>query len=241
MVLPLYLSMTPAEIAARQSLPTAMAYMACSFSPYTLGLTGIPSALPTGSMLILNDRMGCQGHSPDLVAGQLQNAVEQLGCESVLLDFQRAPEPESEAIASKIVQTLSCPVAVTEAFAARLDCPVFLSPAPLHVPVEAHLSSWQGREIWLEAALGQEEIQVTAEGTSAVAQFPSEGLTGGFFEEMLCCYYRTKIDTDHITFTLYDTPESLQKKLAQATSLGVTRAVGLWQELKTFRTGMGSS
>ena len=231
MVLPLYLALTGAEISGQAALPAPMAYMACSFSPYSLGLSGIPSSLPERCMLIVNDRMSCQGHSPALVADQLQEAVTRLGCESLLLDFQQAPEPESEAIASKIVQTLSCPVAVTEAFAARLDCPVFLSPAPLQIPLAAHLAPWQGREIWLEAALGQTELCVTSEGISAVSQFPPEGLTGGFFEETLCCNYRTRIDEDRICFTLFDTIESLEKKLELAASLGVTRAVGLWQEL----------
>jgi len=238
MVLPLYLALTAAEISAQPSLPAAMAYMACSFSPYSMGLSGIPYSLPEGSMLILNDRMSCQGHSGDLVAGQLQETVTQLGCESVLLDFQRPPEPESKDMVSKIVQTLPCPVAVTEEFAGDLACPVFLSPAPLHIPLAEHLSSWQGREVWLEAALGQEEIVITAKGAALAIQFPSEGLTGGFYEDTLCCNYRTKVDPDRVTFTLFDTVESLEKKLELAHSLGVTRAVGLWQELRTFSTGM---
>ena len=234
MVLPLYLARTNAELFAEPPLPGRMAYMACSFSPYTLGLSGIPSALPEGSMLILNDRMSCQGHSPDLVASQLQEAVEHLDCESVLIDFQRPQSPEADAIVRKIVRSLPCPVAVTEEFAANLDCPVFLSPAPLHIPLVDHLAPWQGREIWLEAALGQAEILVTTDGITAAAQFPPEGLTDGFYEETLCCHYHTKVEPDSIGFTLFDTIESLEKKLELAHALGVTRAVGLWQELKQF-------
>ena len=231
MVLPLYLALTGAEISAQPSLPASLAYMACSFSPYGPGLSGIPAALPAGSMLILNDRMRCQSHSADLVAGQLQEAVTRLGCESVLLDFQRPLEPDSQAIASKVIQSLSCPVAVTEGFANQLDCPVFLSPAPLHLPLEVHLAPWQGREIWLEAALGQEEVCVTAQGTTAATQFPPAGLTGGFYEDTLRCHYHTAVQPDRVSFTLFDTPESLRKKLDLAASLGVKRAVGLWQEL----------
>lgn len=238
MVLPLYLARTNAEISVQQPLTGPMAYMACSFSPYTQGLSGIPAALPRGCILILNDRMRCEGHSPDLVAGQLQEAVSRLGCESVLLDFQRSHSPESTAMVTKIVHSLPCPVAVTEAFARDLDCPVFLSPAPLHVPLADHLAPWQGREVWLEAALEQTELLVTPEGITTTAQFPPEGLTGGFFEETLCCNYRTRVDAEQIRFTLFDTPESLEKKLELAHSLGVARAVGLWQELQTFPTGM---
>ena len=235
MVLPLYLALTAAEIFAQQTLPSHLAYMACSFSPYSLGLSGIPSTLPEGSMLMLNDRMSCQGHSADLVAGQLQSAVDRLGCESVLLDFQRPPGPDSLAIVRKVTQVLSCPVAVTEGFAADLDCPVLLSPPPLHVPLAQYLEPWQGREVWLEAALGQEELYVTPEGVTAAAQFPPEGLTGGFFEETLCCHYHTRIAPGRISFILFDTPESLEKKLNLAAFLGVVRAVGLWQELSPLK------
>ena len=232
MVLPLYLALTAAEISSCPSLPDRCAWMSCHFSPYTEGLSNIPEALPAGSVLILNDRMPCQGHSPDLVAGQLADAADRLGCESVLLDFQRPPEPESEAMVHRIVRNLSCPVAVTERFAADLPCPVFLSPAPLYLPLADHLAPWQGREIWLEAALCQEEILITKKGMNHNPIFPTEQLAGGFYDDDLRCFYRTQILGDSIRFTLFDTPESLERKLELAASLGVSRAVGLWQELE---------
>ena len=238
MVLPLYLALTAAEISSLESLPVPMAYMGCSFSPYSLGLSGIPSSLPEGCMLIVNDRMSCQGHSPDLVAGQLQEAVTRLSCESVLLDFQRPLDSESKSMVAQIIQSLFCPVAVTEGFASDLDCPVFLSPAPLHIPLADHLAPWQGREIWMEAALEQADVRITSDGVTSTSQFPAEALTGGFYEKELCCCYHTKIDADCINFTLFDTFESLENKLDLAASLGVTRAVGLWQELRAFPTGM---
>ena len=241
MVLPLYLAMTAAEISAAPSPTFPCAYMACHFSPYGAGLAGIPDVLPEKAMLILNDRMACAGHSPDLVAGQLADAVSRLSCESVLLDFQRPPEPESLAMAKTILKKLPCPAAVTEGFAQPLDCPVFLSPAPLHVPSEQHIAPWRGREIWLEAALCQEEVQITEKGMTHHPVFPTQQLAGGFYEEALRCCYRTKITGDSIDFTLFDTPESLEKKLELAAELGVSRAVGLWQELGTFSTGKSSA
>ena len=80
MVLPLYLAMTAAEISAAPSPTFPCAYMACHFSPYGAGLAGIPDVLPEKAMLILNDRMACAGHSPDLVACQLADAVSRLSC-----------------------------------------------------------------------------------------------------------------------------------------------------------------
>lgn len=237
MVLPLYLAVTGAEMSAFSVIPSPIAYMACTFSPYTQGITNIPDKLPKGSMLVLTDRMPCQGHSADLAAQQLQKIVEQCGCESVLLDFQRPRTPESEVMVQAIVRSLPCPVAVTADYAADLTCPVFLSPAPLHVPLEKHVAPWSGREIWLEAALEQEDIVVTKGGTEFISQFPTAGLTDGFFDEYLCCHYHTKTGPNRITFTLFDTAESLEKKLGLAQSLGVKRAVGLYQELGAFLTG----
>ena len=237
MVLPLYLALTAAEISCASSMPALSAYMACHFSPYTEGLSNVPDALPFGSILILNDRIPCDHHSADLVAGQLAAAVQRLGCESVLLDFERPPEEESRAMVRTILQALPCPVAVTESFAPGLPCPVFLSPAPLHLSLEAHLAPWQGREIWLEAALCQERIVVTKHGTDFYPVFPTQQLEGGFYDQKLFCNHHTVISDDSITFTLFDTHESLRSKLEHAHSLGVTRAVGLYQELGTFQSG----
>ena len=136
MVLPLNLAMTPSEIATTVSLPERISWMSCHFCPYTEGITNTPEALPEGAMLILTDRENCSGHSRDLVAQQLLDTVQKLHCESVLLDFQRPPNPELEAMVTAIVQALPCPEAVTESYAASLDCPVFLPPCPLHIPME---------------------------------------------------------------------------------------------------------
>lgn len=231
MGLPLNLAMTPAEISSCNTLPDHIAWMACHFSPYGQGLSNIPDSLPDGAMLILNDRLACDGHSPSLVSEQLSNAVSHLGCESVLLDFQRPRSPESEAMVREILSALPCPAAVTADYAASLTCPVFLAPPPLHIPMEDYLTPWQGREIWLEAAICQERITVRQEGVAYSAQFPPEYLEDGFPEEALCCRYRTEICRDSISFTLFDTKTTLDQKLELAESLGVTRAVGLYQEL----------
>lgn len=237
MVLPLNLAMTPSEIATAPVLPERISWMSCHFCTYTEGIANIPEALPEGAMLILTDRESCTGHSPDLTAQQLLEAVGRLGCESVLLDFQRPWEPEADAMVKTIARELPCPVAVTEAFAAGLSCPVFLSPCPLHMPLEAYLQPWQGREIWLEAALCQEQITVTAEGATVSPVYPVQHLDGGFYDERLQCRYYTACSGDCITFSLFDTAETLKEKLNAAKALGVRRAVGLWQELGGFLSG----
>ena len=236
MVLPLYLAMNASEMTI-SPLPDHCAWMACHFSPCSQGVSNIPASLPSGSMLILNDRNPCQGHSADLVAAQINEAATRLGCESVLLDFQRPGNIESATVAAAIIDFLSIPVAVSESYAAALPCPVFLGPSPLHVPLDEHIAPWQGREIWLEAALEQETVTVTEKGAEYARHFPPEGLIDGFYSQELCCHYQIEKGADRVAFTLFDTPDSLEKKLSLAASLGVSRAVGLWQELGTFLTG----
>ena len=241
MVLPLNLAMTAAELSASPPIPEHIAWMACHFSPWSQGLANIPKALPPGSMLILNDRMPCQGHSPGLAAEQLARAAEALCCEAVLLDFQRPAEAESAVMVRAVMDALPCPAAVTESYAKDLRCAVFLSPAPLYTTLEDYLAPWQDREVWLEAALCQQTATVTPAGTVFQSQFPTDSLTGGFYDGALCCRYRTEVLEDAVRFTLFDTPGSLAEKLKKARSLGVARAVGLYQELGTFLTGQQSS
>ena len=231
MALPLYLAMTASEMSSIDTIPADFAYMACHFSPYSQGLSNVPDSLPKGAILILNDNFPCQGHSPSLVAHQIKEAVTQFQCESLLLDFQRPPAPESEQIVQSIASQLPCSAALPPAYAQNWDGPVFLPPCPLHVPLEEYLEPWKGREIWLEAALCQETITIIKDGPVFTPQFPPEGLEGGFFDEGLCCQYSTHTSLEEISFTLFDTRESLLRKLEKAHRLGVTRAVGLYQEL----------
>lgn len=230
MVLPLFLAMNASELSF-SPMPEHCAWMACHFSSCGEGLSNIPASLPPGSMLILNDRIPCQGHSSDLIAAQMKDIVERFGCESIMLDFQRPDSPETAAVVQAIVREASCPVCVSQPYADHLPCPVLLGPSPLHIPMGDYLALWKDREVWLEAALCQEHITVSKKGTEYSSCFPGDDLDGGFHDEALCCRYLTRIGEDAIHFTLFDTPESLAKKLELAYHLGVKRAVGLYQEL----------
>lgn len=230
MALPLYLAMTAAEMGGNVPLPQKLAYMACHFSPYGTGLSNLPSSLPPGSMLILNDRIPVCGHDKHLIANQLADLTDNCSCECILLDFQRPDVKETAELAELIVQSLSCPVGVSMRFAEKLDCPVFLPPVPPDIPIWAYLSPWEGREVWLEAALDGQVITVLESGSSTVPLFPWEHPEGGQQDAALHCRYLIHMDDD-VRFTLFRTPEDLDALLAEAEALGVTRAVGLWQEL----------
>lgn len=230
MAIPLYLAVTAAETAANP-FPEYAAYMACHFASYGSGLSNLPVQLPEGAMLILNDRIPVWEHDPAVVAQQLTETVVDLKCCSVLLDFQRSGDSRTAAIAKAIVDALPCPVGISEHYAANLSCPVFLSAPPPDMPLERHTAPWEGRAIWLEAALETIQITVTQE-SSTVTNIPIEEPTQPCHkDERLCCCYHIELMDDRAVFTISRTQVELEMLLHQAEELGIQKAVGLFQQL----------
>lgn len=231
MALPVYLAMTAAEMRDFSSLPPRCAWMACHFSSYGLGLSNIPRQLPQSSLLILNDRTPVREHDPQLIALQLKDAVEDLGAEGVLLDLQRPENPQTAAVVRGVVQTLSCPVAVTQCYAEDLPCAVFLeTPRPYH-PLSRQIKKWEGRELWLEAAFNGGSVTVTKEGSRYCPDGSFADDSTVYSAEALYCHYAIKKAGDCVVFSFRRTADDLRSLLKQAESLGIRRAVGLYQEL----------
>ena len=201
MVLPLYLAMTPLEF---RPIPHA-AYLLLE-----------PSEVPPGVLPVVTDRSS-------LDRQWLLHICQ--GREGVLLDFERPATTEVRAI----IRDLPCPAAAPPGYAD--EGPVFLPPAPLHVPMEEYLAPWKGREIWLEAAVQSQTIAVTAEGSTVSPPCTNADLTDGFYSETLRCRFTQNFSENQAVFTIFDTPETLKMKFRHATNLGVTRFVGLYQEL----------
>jgi len=229
MAIPLYLSMTAAEFAHCEAFPTHTAWMACHFSAYGTGLTNLPQHLPKGALLILNDRTPVHGHDPKQIRQALADTVAAFGCQGVLLDLQQENQPQTKAIITEIL-TLPCRVCVSDKYAKDLDCPVFLPPVPLTTSAEEHLTTWKGREIWLDVAAESAVFTVTGKGCHTYA-CPATG-EYPFREDRLYCHYRIEPQKDAVRFYLRRTKEDLANLLAQSAAFGVTTGVGLWQELK---------
>ena len=140
-----------------------------------------------------------------------------------VLDFEGPPTPAAQALPGR----LPCPAAAPPGYG---DGPVFLPPAPLHVPLENYLAPWQGREIWLEAALQQQTVTVTGEGIRVDPAIPADQ-DGGYYSRELCCRFTQEIREDRVIFTLFDTRQTLSDKLDRAQELGVHAALGLYREL----------
>lgn len=228
MALPLYLAQTAAEMAGNPH-SGHLAWMACHFSSGGRGLSNLPEILPAGAMLILDDSTPLDGHDPALIAAQLSEVIAGQRCESLLLDFQRPHIPGQQELAELLAASLPCPVGVSEAYAQVLSCPVFLPPLPPDKALSEYLMPWADREIWLEAAPDGITLTLTESGCSveALYDFPEDGLS----EDTLHCHYTVETIADSAVFRLWRTRSDLVTLLAEAEALGVTKAIGLWQEL----------
>jgi len=229
MAIPLYLAMTAAEFRRSTALPAHPAWLSCLFSPYSTGLSNLPAQLPADSLLILSDRTPLCGHDPQRVRTQLEETIASLHCCALLLDFQRPVCKDAMQMVNALC-TLPCPVAVSHLYAQEVDGPVFLPPAPVDTCIEDHLAPWQGREIWLEAALDSVTIRVTEHGAFREEKPLGSGPIGRFYDETLRCHYDIAL-SDCADFTLNRTADDLRALLLRAETLGVTTAVGLYQEL----------
>ena len=202
MVLPLYLAMSAVEM---RPIPRPAFLVLEDFQIPPAGvLPVITDAFPPDRHWLLRV---CQGR------------------EAVVLDFERPPTAEVR----EMIRHLPCPAAAPPGYAD--DGPVFLPPAPLHLPLEKYLAPWKGREIWLEAAVQRQTVTVTADGAAAGPACMNSNLTDGFYCEKLFCRFNQSFSENRAVFTLFDTPDTLRRKLDRAAELGVARAVGLFQEL----------
>lgn len=230
----LYLAMTAGEMAAAEHLPPHCAWMACHFSSYSTGLSNCPAELPEDSLIMVNDRIPIWHHDPAHILLQLQHLTQTLCPEGIVLDFQRPSCWETEQLTGILVKELPCPVAVSELYAGSYACPVFLSAPPPHLRLETHLQKWDGREVWLEAALSGETLTVTPEGCREEEFTPEISARYPFQDEKLLCGYDFSVEEEKAVFTLQRREEDLYNLLTKAGELGISKAVGLYQQLKNF-------
>lgn len=230
MPIPLKLAMTAGEMAGNSAFSQAGAWMACHFSPGGSGLSNLPKWLPPGCLLILDDSTPMQDHDPERIASELGACMERLQCPGLLLDFQRPGEMQARKLAQYLCEALPFPVVVSDAYAAELDCGVFVSPIPPDETMASRLSRWQGREIWLDITQEGLELILTEDGAKATPLPYGKRLPEGLEDRKLHCHYRISLDENSASFTLWRTAEDIAAQLEEAEALGVTAALGLFQE-----------
>lgn len=229
MAIACYLAMTAAEFFTCEHLPANIAWLACHFSSSGPGLSNIPKSLPSHSVLMIDDSTPFQNHDPEYIVQQLQEAISAFDIQTILLDFQRASNPDVQTLVSMLQRALPCPVAAPPEYA-QGDSPVFLPPCPLSKPLTAHLSPYRGRQIWLDAAPLPMQITVTAGGCTYHTLPVGLSWDTPHYESALHCNYSICIQDDQIIFTLRRDADAFRDWLQEAASLGVSAAIGLYQE-----------
>ena len=220
-----YLAMTAAEFISCTDRPPRIAWMACHFSAYGRGLSNVPKELPTGSMLILNDRIEPQGIDPELVVQQLKQAVETLACSGVLLDFQRPGNELTRTVTDAVCKALDCPVAVSSAYGVKHDCAVFLPPPDLTDDVEAYFRPWQGRDIWLEIYDQWQTVAILGDAVQRCTDPPAAIPPLPHYDAALHCRYAVEVLEDRAIFTLH---RGMDEWLAL--NRPISNFIALWQD-----------
>lgn len=223
-----YLAMTAAEFRSAPSLPRHCGWMACHFSPYSVGLSNLPEGLPKGSLLILNDRTPIHGHDPQVIAQTLAKLADRFGCSGILLDFQQPRNAETADLAGHLLSFLPCPTAVSSLYA-DLGGILFLEPVPPDTPLQTYLSPWKDREIWLELAGSRCGLLLTEKGCTRISPAAVSKIDS-FRDESLHCHYRISEHSENVEFQLFRTAKDCIALLEEAEALGVQNAVGLYQE-----------
>ena len=221
-------AMTPEEMETIRPLPAGSAWMSCHFSDS--GLCDLPRTLPEGSLLILDDSVPLHHQDPRKILSQLTETISACHCQALLLDLQRPGNRQVPELAELLQKGLPCPVGISEPYGKATSGPVFLPLLPAHRRLSDWLAPWKGREIWLEVGPAPEAARVTEKGTKFMIA-PSPLPVCPHRHESLLCHYGIQLKEKEILFTLLRTSEDLKDLTKEAESLGVTRTVGLYQEL----------
>lgn len=228
MGIPQYLAKTERETLLYPDDAGPIAWLGCSFGKN--GLTGLPEVLPAGSLLVLDDSVPMADQSIPDIADALQQTLAKFSCCGLLLDFQQQGCAQQRTLAEYLAAHLSHPIAAPQEYAPK-GCALFVPPVPPEIPIETYLAPWAGREIWLDMALSVRTLHLTAAGCSVSDDAESDP-TGDFYDESLCCVYRIQKTDDGFLFRLARDHRCTRALLDRAAGLGVTAAVGLWQEFR---------
>ena len=240
MSIALYLAMTAADFSHCPLLPEPVAWMALHFSPAGQGLSNCPATLPPGSLLILDDQIPWAGHSGDMVCRTVESLLLNTGAMGLLLDFERPALPETRSLAAALAarcHRLGRAIAMPPDYLGDFAAAVFLPAPPCYADPAKVMAPWQGRTVWLEAALTGYQAEIRAGGVDIQPRQPEAlaELAAGeqsFLAPRRLFQYVSRGNSQVVTVNLFDTPDSLRARLPAWEALGVSLAVGPWRQLR---------
>lgn len=237
MSIPLFLAMTASEFLQDGEKPQNLAWMSAHFSPSDSGLSNLPPALPTGSILILDDQIPWADHDMERVCQELTHVLLRDKAYGLLLDFEREPCEQTLLLARAAAQCcreIGCAIAMPEAYRGDTEGACFLPPLPCTVPVDN--AKLPHGPLWLDAAPTAAVARIGSEGVSLTPADPLELSARGknrsvFFDDSLGSFYYSRQADKEVEVFLYDTPETIEKKLER---LPIALAIAAWRESRAF-------
>lgn len=220
-----YFAMTPAELGRAPTLPGPIGWMSCHFDPKGPGLIDLPQQLPPGSVLFLDDSLPYSGQDFRQIHQEIEAVFSRLSPSALILDFQRPDCPELKTLA----QSLPFPIVVSAPYAVP-NVPILLPPLPADLSLRDYLAPWSDHSIWLELSLGFETVRLTKSGaqTLPLTLKPPKQLHRD--ADLHIHYWMTETGNS-VSFHLLRTQSDVLSLLEEAAALGISGAVGLYQEL----------
>ena len=228
MNLSIYMAFVAAESEAILRYKGKAAWLGYHLSAFDSGITPRPSFLDSCHMLVLTDETPLLHHDPQKVTSEICAEAKSLGCEKILLDFQRPPTEKSLVLAKSILRSAPCAVGITECYANDTDCSVFLPSPPLWTPLQETIAPWKGRDIWLEIFPEDGCITITKKGGNYSPSAPLENYP--FCDNALCLSYSTEQYAQQVKVHLHRGITEMKAFLHLADSLGISAAIGLYQQ-----------
>lgn len=230
MSIPLYLAMNEEEMSRSSELPKNLAITGLCFSPEGQGLDGMPKReVPEGVLFLLEDRIPWEGHDLETVCREAASLLVRTKAFGLLLDFERPPTEETQRLAYALGQCckeLGCKIGMPKGYeggGAR-----FLPSPPCFKKPES-----QEGPVWFEAIPTAFDIVITSQGAQCKDSANISVWEEDRFYPPLGAYYRAHRADHSLNVHLYDTPNSLLKRME---AIGAELAVGMWRQWQETST-----
>lgn len=237
MSIPIYLAAFPEDTGDTSGYPAAR--LGCRLSQDTPALLAPDPPDDPASLMVLRDDAP-PPYTPTPALARMLVTYAQNYHAGLVCDWRKPAVPFYEALAALLDEScaeLGLPLWLTESYAgSSQDAMVMIGSDATEGVFSQRLagaaSRWPGRCILSLLPLRVRCVLPRPGETlemEALPELPPD--VPAFFSEELCCMYCSSSDGDGVAFTLYDTKETVGRKLQAAEDAGFQAAVGPLPEL----------
>lgn len=237
MSIPIYLAASPDETAGISGYPAAR--LGCRLSQDTPALLAPDPPDDPASLMVLRDDAP-PAYSPTPALARMLAAYAQNYHAGLVCDWRKPALPFYDALSSlldEVCAELGLPLWLTEHYAAGSQWANAMIASDVSEGFFSQrladaASRWPGRCV---LSLSPLRVRCVLPGPGETLEMEAlpELLSAApvFFSDDLCCMYFSRSENGGVAFTLYDTRETIERKLQAAEAAGFQAAVGPLPEL----------